>query len=223
MSKTFIGVLFRNNARLVAPFFYFLGESFRKSEEYPVMAIDDCSTDGTYEEIKDRSTVGTIIYRAEHNLGISQGRNKIIELSTLVNNGEYPNIVLLDSDVFITRQGAIKMMVDMLENNGAWVVCGETTAFRPDKGRYYMDFGVSFCVIAADTFNAIGGFDEQFQLYYDDSDFFIRAAHAHKKKLNCIEAKAVHNWGQTLTVGSEGDRRAAVLKADEARYKAKHG
>lgn len=224
MSKTFVGVLFRNNARLVAPFFYFLDESFKGSTAYTVIAIDDASTDDTVAEMIHCADDGERIFHGFRNrVGISRGRNKIVELAKANNDGKYPNIVFLDSDVFITRRGAIKMLIDTLKSKNAGCVCGETTAFVPDGGRYYINFGISFCAIAGDTFKTIGGFDEQFELFYDDSDFFNRAANAHKSKINCLDAKAIHNWGQTLTVGSEGDRRAAILKADEARYKAKHG
>jgi GT2 family glycosyltransferase len=224
MSKTFVGVLFRNNARLVAPFFYFLDESFKESNAYTVIAIDNGSTDNTVAELAHCSEYGErIFYGFRNNVGIARGRNKIIGLAKANNGDKYPNIVFLDSDVFVTRHGAIKTLIDAMKSKGAGIMCGETTAFRPSDGRYYTNFGISFCAIAADTFKAVGGFDEQFKLYYDDSDFFTRAANARKTKMNCVDAKAVHNWGQTLTAGSEGKNRAAAIKADEARYKAKHG
>jgi GT2 family glycosyltransferase len=218
--NTYICVLFRNNFDLVAPFFYFLEKSFEHSVRYPVIALDNGSTDSTGIEIISRAGSDTTARRVENNLGISKGRNKLIQIAKEKNGGEFPNIVFLDSDVFISRQGAIRTLHETLVQKKAGVVCGETSSFRPgpDGVKFYTDYGVAFCIISGDTFKKIGLFDERFELYYDDSDFFNRAVIAGKIKFHCSEAKAIHIWGETLTTGSEGERRESCIQADKKRY-----
>ena len=220
-SKTVIGVLFRNNAELVAPFFYFLRKSMAESANYPIIALDNGSTDGTNIKLIDQiEQFDSLTVQVEReNAGIARGRNLIIKAAQEANDGKYTNVVLMDSDVFVLRHGAVQALVDCLRKNKAGLAFGETVSFYKDDGKYYTNYGVSFCAISAQVFRTVGLFDERFEMFYDDSDLFNRVAKANLPRVNCPDAKALHIWGQTVTVGSEGSRRAECLKSDKEIYR----
>jgi GT2 family glycosyltransferase len=213
-----VGVLFRNNADLIYPFFYFLRHPLRKTE-LRVVGLDNGSTDGTFDNfIKFKSSQDKLI-SVEKNLGIAGGRNMLIK--TLYREyGYYPRLLLLDSDVFVYHYEAIKKMVELLdkpsEKKPIGCVFGKSFS---GEGSKLSEPGISFVLFEKDFFKQVGLFDERFEMFYDDTDLFWRAKEYYNFRV--AEAYAIHCWGSTVSRGSETNRRENCIKNDREKIRGK--
>ncbi|MHC4195719.1 MAG: glycosyltransferase family 2 protein [Planctomycetota bacterium] len=79
-------------------------------KDYEVVIVDDGSTDGTEQMIKQSNY--PIRYFWQNNLGVSKARNKLIELA----EGEY--ITFIDSDDLLFRY-AVEDLMNLVECNGS--------------------------------------------------------------------------------------------------------
>ncbi|MGZ8796936.1 MAG: glycosyltransferase [Thermoanaerobaculia bacterium] len=81
--------------------------------------------------------------------------------------------------------------------------------------------GAVMAVRAAD-FDAVGGFDERFRLYFEENDFLRRVADRGKRIVYVPAARCRHLYNQSA--GGENDHAAAVYAESELRYLTKwHG
>ena len=213
-----VGVLFRNNEELVEPWFWFL----RKSTDIPlsIIAIDQGSLDDTFNKLtKCVDPQKDFIIREPVNLGIAGGRNRILKKVKELNQGGYENLLLMDSDVFIIeRKGIEKLVEGLVQFPKAGIVYGEI--------RNYYTFvrvcrGISFCLIRKEAFEQIGEFDENYKMFWDDTDFMDRMGKTGMLNAFTI-ARSVHMWGQTTNYGSEsGEIRKKAMKHDIAYFEKK--
>jgi GT2 family glycosyltransferase len=218
-----IGVLFRNNQELVTPFFFFLRKSIQESIiKHRIIAINNGSEDNTENEIKKHLRDIDVLYSSKENAGIAKGRNLIIKIIKDFNGGEYDDLFLLDSDVFITWKNSIERMYNLLikhRKEKVSFIFGKTHSF---PSWALKDSGFDFCLIGKEIFEQIGEFDPEFWMFYDDPDFDSRATEARFKKMFCNESIAVHIWGSTTNYGSEGgEHRKLALEHDKLYYEKK--
>jgi len=219
---TNIGVLFRNNEKLVVPFFFFLRKSM-SDNPLRVFALDNGSSDSTLQLIKSNLTEKDVLITSQQNRGISKGRNIILNKIREVSD-EYQNLILLDSDVFIARRYSFDNMIKMLEDNDAGVVFGRTIAFDPQNvGFTENSNGYCFVLINKKVFDVCGVFDERYEMFYDDTDLDKRIIDSNMSRLFCAESFAIHAWGSTVTSGSEKSRREQCTNDDKKRYNEKWG
>ena len=222
-NETYIGVMFCNNEELIQPWFFHAKMAMRKSRQFGILAMDNGSGDDTYNFIEmyhDEFADGRI-YKPK-NVGIACGRNDLIEFGKEINDQKHVNIFLLDSDLFITRHNSFLAMESMMRETGAGVVFGTQFAFDPKReGFEKKEDGYSFCLISGDVFEKYGLFDEQFENYYDDTDFHMRMKKNNVKTVCCPDAIGVHYWGLTTALGSEGAKRAERLESDRQKFKNK--
>ena len=208
-----VGVLFRNNAELIPSFFYFL----RKQQGIPikVFALNNGSEDETETELTKVLGSDDVYIRQEKNIGISQGRNVILNRIKRLEGG-YRDVCLMDSDVFIMRKDSLKNMYDKLyEKDSNAIAFGETHSYfswRLD------DLGICFCILKGRCFEEVGEFDERYWCWYDDSDLTHKLKLLRRTFAKCPDAKGVHVWGSTLTQGSEGVKRVEMIEKDRQAF-----
>jgi len=168
-------------------------ESVMEQKPYEIVVVDNGS-DGTAEYVEENFPSVKVI-KPEKNLGYAGGNNLGVRYAT----GEY--VVILNPDT-IVEKGWLKELVKPLENGklittskilvydgSAINTCGNINHFtgltftrglgeKPDKYRRqeYMS-GFSGCCFAMrrKDFLELGGFDESFFIYNEDSDFSWRA------------------------------------------------
>jgi len=219
-----VGVLFRNNEELVAPFFYFLRKSTNISLK--VIAVNQASTDNTMNELaKHMIAPHDIIVSPPKNVGISKGRNLILKAMKERNQGNYEHLLLLDSDVFIMQDKSIDKMYHELEfhNNNedrVGIIEGKIHSWRNFTKT---SWGICFCLINKKLFDVIGEFDENFRMFWDDTDFMDRMEQVGMCHFIMGVAVAMHFWGATTASGTEGGKiREAAVKNDKAYFEKKY-
>ena len=203
-----IGVMFRNNEQLVVPFFFFL----RKSTTIPirVYALNQASSDNTESNISACLEDNDVLVNVCENLGCAGGRNKILT-AMVEREGDYHDIVLIDSDAYIILHKSIE---NMAKTNGE-IVYGRTIAFYDQRiGRD----GMCFCLIRGEVFNKIGCFNDRFKLFYDDTIFAETAITSGIQPVTCENSLAVHMLGSTIRFGSESHRAEACYNHDKDLY-----
>ncbi|MHC4113764.1 MAG: glycosyltransferase family 2 protein [Planctomycetota bacterium] len=94
-------------------------------KDYEVVIVDDGSTDGTEQMIKQSNY--PIRYFWQNNLGVSKARNKLIELA----EGEY--ITFIDSDDLLFRY-AVEDLMNLVECNGSDIVAYSSYVGIDERG-----------------------------------------------------------------------------------------
>ena len=212
--------MFCNNQDLVQPWFYFAKMAMRKSKQFPILSHDNGSNDETWDELRKLNADYSCGFL--ENKGIAAGRNHIINVAKIPYPSGFKNIILVDSDLFIIRHNSFLAMENTMKDTGAGVVFGKQMSFDPAReGFEWKQDGYSFCLISGETFDKYGLFDEQFENYYDDTDFHMRLKANNVKMAVCEQALGVHMWGMTTTLGSEGYRRGQLLESDKRKFKNK--
>ena len=74
-----------------------------------------------------------------------------------------------------------------------------------------------FLLIRADLWRALGGFDESFFMYGEDTDLCLRARRANSRCLVCPEARIIHHGGQSDRVRADKMVRLFRAKAQLVR------
>lgn len=214
-----VGVLFRNNEKLVNPFLFFLRKSLRDIK-VSVIAVDQDSDDNTHDELSYNLDHDVdALLKPEKNLGIAQGRNFILDYVKRTHGG-YTDLLLMDSDTFIMQRLSIENLVNDLKARDD---CGIAYGLI----RSWYDFptvnrGISFCLIKKETFERVGDFDPNFWMFWDDTDFMDRMELKGLRHLPCNKAHAMHMWGQTTNFGSEaGEIRKAAIAHDKDYFESK--
>jgi GT2 family glycosyltransferase len=168
-----------------------------KKQDYPyeIIIVDNCSTDGTIQFIKDFFPDITII-DSKKNKGYGAGNN----LGFKYANGKY--IVILNPDV-IVQDSWLKNLISPLKNRNRVITTSKilffdglkvntfgnsnhftgltfTNGLGADPSKFHQMIhttGVSGACFALtrNSYTEIGGFDESFFLYNEDSDFSWRA------------------------------------------------
>lgn len=227
MLRLNVGVLFRNNKELINPFFFFLRKSMQDTKDLKdlslrIIALDNGSEDGTSEELKKYIEKDDVLLRTDRNIGIARGRNLILE-KIKETEGDYFDLLLLDSDVFIARQNSIDRMCEVMsKETSCGMVLGRILSFARSIPFEGSSGGICFCLIRKEVFEKCGIFDPQFDMFCDDTDLIQRIEKAGFLIQRCNEAVAVHIWGSTVFWGSEGKEiRKRALAHDKECYEKK--
>ncbi len=198
------------------------------TEDFELIIVDNGSSDGTREWLERKSEeLDNVkpIYN-EKNLGFAKGCNQAAakaesEFLVFLNNDAEPEAGWLDaalkrfeSDESIGVVGAKLLYPDRTIQH-----CG--IEFQREKGKYEIlpqhryrhvlesDPRVNeaeevqavtgaFFVIPSRLFEQIGGFDESYPLYFEDTDLCFKAREAGKKIYYEPECVAIHHEGKTL-------------------------
>jgi len=201
-------VLFRNNEKLVAPYFFFL----RRSTKIPlrVFALNNGSDDNTLKEIQKYKMPQDIALTVPENVGTSKGRNIVLR-EIWKQEGGYCDVLCTDSDMFFIRENSIDRMVE----TNLPMVYAMTLAF--DDNRQESDGGIWCALYKKPVWELNKEFDEGYYNYYDDTDLFVNSLKHGLKATKCPLAQCLHIWGSTNSTGTEAETRMVVLAKDKAR------
>lgn len=196
---------------------------------YKIIAVDNGSSDGSVFEIKEKHPQ-TIIIENKKNLGFAGGNNIGIKyaindevdyvllinndttveenfLNELVNVGESdkktgilgPKICYYDEPKIIWSAGG---NVNWLKNKGVHIGLNEV-----DRGQYNKtkeaDYLTGCCLlIKREVIEKIGVLSEDYFLYYEDTDFCLRAKNAGYKCVFVSGSKIYHKVSRSTKPGS---------------------
>jgi len=181
---------------------------------FEVVVVDNASTDGSLESVKADFSKAHFI-KNETNLGFSTGNNigirfaleKMADFVLLLNNDtevesnflqELVTASLADEKIGISSP---KIFKDRSEN--IWFAGGEINWLKmktahenhcPVSSKPYETGFISGCamLIKKEVFKKIGLFDEDFFLYWEDTDFSVRAQRAGFKTVVIPTATVYH-------------------------------
>jgi GT2 family glycosyltransferase len=191
-------------------------ESIRRQsyKNYEVIVYDNASSDGTSEFIKTNYPE-IVLIQGDTNLGFGGA----INCSARQAKGDYLTFLNSDSEV---DENWLEPLIKTLELDssigavGAELVCCENNdivlshgtgihfsgvTYAKDRGTQSLN-GEPFetgglsggsCLISRNLFLSIGGFEESFFLYFEDTDLSIRLRSMGKKCLIVPSAKIYHN------------------------------
>jgi len=200
---------------------------YRDRYAYEVVVVDNCSKDGSYEQLQERFGSSINLVRNSKN-GCSSGRN----LGVSVASGDY--ILFLDSDQWATDRywldaylhihetadnfGAVAWNGGWFDKYGAAYVVVDSFAFRymAPSALYRGDIGyLATCGFLMDkaVFNQIDGFDEYYDpTCYEDTDLSLKIRHAGLEFYYSPYLGVVHLPHQSTKAGTESHLKLITEK-----------
>jgi GT2 family glycosyltransferase len=202
---------------------------------YGLIVVDNASPDGTAARLRDDVRGATVLFN-DRNEGFGSAANQGVERA----NGRY--VCFLNSDALV-RQGwllplletldrdpaagaAVPMLLNLdgtLQEAGALVAGDGVTVplgFGADpmapefRFRRSVDYGSAAClVVRRDAFEAVGGFDPAYRMYYEDADLCFALAEHGWRTIYEPRSKVAHaRWGSGNRATAEQHvRRSRVL------------
>ena len=184
---------------------------------YDVVVVDNASTDGSAEAIREKFPEVLLIQNKE-NLGGTGGFNTGMRYA--LKKGEYKYIWLLDNDVMVERDTLIEL-VKVMEADEKIGICGctiydyenrnfviETGSFIDEKCRLHgfcgenvklsneplkVDFVVTCsALVRLKAAKSVGFMDQRYFLYWDDIDFSVTLNRKGYKVVSNPKALAYH-------------------------------
>jgi len=140
---------------------------------YEIIVIDDCSTDRSISLIKQKYGKKVKIFKNKKNEGACKTRN----IGFSVAKGNY--ILFVDSDV-ILKNNCVKNIITQLDDND---ILYPKTIFDDGRTMYpktasdekVLKIATTFLIKKESTKKMDSLFDENYEIYDDDTDFFLRA------------------------------------------------
>jgi len=181
-----------------------------------VLVVDNGSTDETREQLSELDWVQTLFL--PENLGFVRGNNAGIEAAD-----PDSDIVLLNNDIVFTQNDWLERIRSCtIENPSAGIIgCRlvlsdsrllhagtyilpdtfwgqQIGSLQEDVGQYGSDRNVQGIVFACalikrEVINAIGGLSEDFESYFEDTDYCLRATAAGYSTMVCGGVTLVHD------------------------------
>lgn len=188
--------------------------SFSSYSDMEIVVVDNASTDGTYDAVKQKFPNIKLIQN-ERNMGVTGGRNK----GAIEAKGDY--LLFLDHDMIVDKQ-MVEELVKIIEADRSIGVAGPIiyyydepgevwaagtsinmltgkihfNTFNPDKVGINEPFNVQVMpaalMVRREVLHKVGLFDDVFFAVYEDTDFCFRAREAAYRVVCVPEAKAWH-------------------------------
>jgi hypothetical protein len=206
-----------NSASVISEFMdSVLKQSYR---DFVLYVIDNASSDETIHRLSDYQDSRIVVVRNATNVGVAEGNNIGIRAALadsctsvlLINND-----TVFDADLFITlTRGMQNHSSDMIapkilyfdEPSKIWSAGGYLSPLRasarhfgfgkPDDGAYDHPIPVNYnptccMLIKKEVFGRIGVMDPKYFVYFDDTDFCLRAYRAGIKLFYIPEGRLLH-------------------------------
>ncbi|MBK9713000.1 MAG: glycosyltransferase family 2 protein [Kouleothrix sp.] len=189
-----------NSAAQLPAFFRALDQT--RYQPYEVLVVDNASTDGSAALVAREHGRARLLASAE-NLGFGRACNQGARAA----GGEL--LVFMNADVAVTPDWLSILVRHMAEQPEAAIICPQT--LEPDeqpptfeRSGVAATAAVPGCalMIRRAAWEALGGFDEQYFLYWEDTDLCWRAWLLGWRVLEDLEACVYHERG-----GSAGGQR----------------
>lgn len=192
---------------------------------YEILLIDNGSTDGTSDEVETKCQKVTLI-QLKKNTGATGGRNTAIEYAlksdceyvffldndTFVDENALTALVdLAESDETIAAVGTKAYYYE--EKNRIWYFgshinwfCGsfvdskqgEIDSGQLEQIREIDTFPIGFGIVRTDVIRRIGKIDDDYFIYYEESDWQMRMKRLGYKLFVTPKAKIWHNFSSSL-------------------------
>jgi glycosyltransferase involved in cell wall biosynthesis len=156
------------------------------SGPFTVYVVDNASTDGTADWVRDLGDDRVRVLRSEENLGVSGGRNLGIRAARA---DGHALIAFLDNDVETHPGWNLPFLAELADHPEVGLVGERGVVLHFEAGGrreeplyggpvQACDMVIGFCmVLRAEAVAQIGGFDENLGLFWhDDDDYGLRAA-----------------------------------------------
>lgn len=191
-----------------------------------IILVDNNSEDGIEKEIKKYEGVEFIQnhdnlgYTGGNNVGIKKGLADGIEVVFILNPDttvKKDTIEILVKNLEIDDVGIIGPKIYFADSKKIWYAGGifdRANVIGKHKGVDGEDLGQydeisetdyvtgAAMMVRSEVFDKIGFFDERYFLYYEDSDFCLRAKDAGFKIMYIPEAKVFHENAKSTDLGS---------------------
>jgi GT2 family glycosyltransferase len=193
--------------------------SSTKYPNYDITVVDNASTDGSIEWLESFSSNSKIrIIKNSENVGHAEGCN----IGVRMTKGKY--IVFLDSDIEFKAENWLWELVNVMENYPSVGLAQAKIVLAEDKryldyvcvaidalGTWAANYGSKeerfkenseilaassgCCIIQRILFNQVGGFDSDYFIYDDDTDFSFRIRLMGYRVLFVPSAVVIHRGG----------------------------
>ena len=188
-------------------------------ESIHLFIFDNSSTDNTLEKIKKWDHPRIIVEVSETNLGVAAGNNaginfahrNLFEYICLINNDtEFPKNIIEYLKKHLVNADIVTPKIVYYDNceiiwaaggkysflkGGSTIHIGDRKSFLDKRYNqyYYVKYTPTCCVMMrSELFKDLGNFDEAYFVYFDDTDFMIRATRHKKTVLYCPEVTIKH-------------------------------
>jgi GT2 family glycosyltransferase len=211
-------------------------------KNYRVVLVDNDSSDGSGFRIRERFKEIEFI-RSEKNLGFAGGCNLAIRRAMEKNPSGY--VLLLNNDAIVS-ENLLDSLLAVAEGDPRIGIVGAANYYYDDPERIHMtahrflwwlgiqgrmgaidvDYkevqSVSACcmLIKKDLILSAGLFDERFFVYYEDSDFCLRARRAGFKVVAVRDAKVWHKI--TSVLGTQTPREYYIYTRNQPLFMLRH-
>lgn len=195
-----------------------------------VVVVDNFTTEGERAAIRAiAAREGWQLVCPDRNLGFGAGMNAAAERAA---ESDAETYVLLNPDAFLEEDGVARLSDAVLADPESVIA---PLVVRPDgrhfasemeldldsgsvrrvrEGRRYPDSALwlsgACLAINRRMWERVGGFDDDYFLYWEDIDLSVRAVHAGATLRVDHEARAVHSAGGTQTHDGETEGKSAV-------------
>lgn len=210
-----------NSESVLSEFFETLNRQTYKN--FVLYVVDNLSPDGSLalsKKLAQSCQFETVIIENEANFGVAKGNN--IGIRRAINDG--CDLLLISNNDIASEDKAIEnLLIGLHEShadlavpkiyfyntNKIWAAGGGfikknglTVHFgqdQEDNGQFDINKKVDyaptcFMLVKKEAFSSVGFMDENYFVYYDDTDFVYRALNKHQKKLWYIsDSKIYHN------------------------------
>lgn len=215
-----------NSESVLEEFFETLDKQTYKN--FILYVVDNLSPDDSLalsRDLASKYSFETVIIANDANYGVAKGNN--IGIREALEN-QCDLVLLSNNDIALESNTIEKLLEGLLKQNADMVVPkiyfygtkniwaaggafdklkGRTIQYGigdEDKGQFEVDKQVTyaptcFMIIKKDVFETVGLMDENYFVYYDDTDFIYRALNNENKKLWYISNSVIHHNESTST------------------------
>lgn len=203
---------------------------FNTIYNYEIVVVDNNSSDGSYEMLKETYKNGEIVLVRNPKNGCSSGRNLGVENSSR----EY--IMFLDSDQWITNKYWLRPYEEIMAVHPDFGLIGWAAGFYNKSYRAYhvVDsfpyrympcnmlcrydigyLGSGGMIVKKETFDKVEGFDLFYDpTCYEDTDFSMKVRNAGKEIYYCPYLGIIHLPHQTTKSGSKEHLELTRIKQE---------